>query len=148
MLTYKDILFAITNKLSDNFNIDIIVDDTEGIFDNECFYATIVPSLSVASTRTTNKKDLIISVKYFGGDKLKCYDLANDLENVFIRSIKVNDRFLNISNTEPNIYKDEVGSVLDFLIYVTYFDDIYTEEERYENMSDINVDYINDIEIK
>lgn len=139
MLTYKDILFAITKILSDDSNVDVIVDDVEGIFNKECFYVSIIPLSNTAAARIIDEKSLMISIKHFGGDKLKCYDVANDLSNLFNRNIKVNDRFLNISNTEPNIFKDKVGSVLDFLITISYFDEINVVNETYENMQDVNL---------
>lgn len=139
MITYKDILFSTTKILSDNFNCDVIVENQEGTFENECFYVTLVPVTSEASTLKTNKKQLMLSVKYFGGTKLNNYDMADKLEGLFARSLKVNNRFLNISNVEPSFLTDEVGDMLDFLIYITYFDEIYIEKETYDNMNDINM---------
>ena len=121
MLTYKDILFSTTKILFDNFNCDVIVENQEGTFENECFYVTLVPVTSKASTYSTNEKQLILSVKYFGGSKLDNYDIADKLECLFARNLKVNDKFLNISSVEPNFLTDEVGDMLDFLIYITYF---------------------------
>ena len=114
MITYKDILYSTTKILSDNFNCDVIVKNEEGTFENECFYVTLVPITSKASTLKTNEKQLMISVKYFGGSKLDNYDIADKLEGLFARNIKVNDRVLNISNVEPNFLTDEVGDMLDF----------------------------------
>ena len=139
MLTYKDILFSITKILSDNFNCDVIVQNQEGTFENECFYVTLVPITSKASTLKTNEKQLMISVKYFGGSKLDNYDIADKLEGLFARNIKVNNEFLNISNVEPNFLTDEVGDMLDFLIYITYFDEIVITQEDYELIQKINV---------
>ena len=124
MLTYKNILYATTKIISENFNCDVIVENQEGIFKDECFYVSITPTSSTASTRTTNQKQLIISVKYFSEDSINHYDVANKLEVLFSRNIMVKDRFLNISSVEPNFLVDEVGDMLDFLIYITYFDDI------------------------
>ena len=140
MTTYKDILFSATKILSDNFNCDVIVEDKEGTFENECFYVTLVPVTSKASPLKTNQKQLMLSVKYFGGSKLDNYDMADRLEGLFARSLKVNDRFLNISNVEPNFLTDEVGDMLDFLIYITYFDFIKLNNETCDNMQDINLD--------
>ena len=139
MLTYKDILFSTTKILSDNFNCDVIVENKEGTFANECFYVTLVPVTSKASTLKTNQKQLMLSIKYFGGSKLDNYDIADKLESLFARNIKVKDRYLNISNIEPNFLVDEVGDMLDFLIYITYFDFIKTNNETYNNMQDINL---------
>ena len=140
MITYKDILFSTTKILSDNFNCDVIVQNQEGTFENECFYVTLVPIASKASTLKTNEKQLMISVKYFSDDKLNNYDMADKLESLFARNIKVNDRVLNISNIEPNFLTDEVGDMLDFLIYITYFDDIYIKKEIYDNMKSIDME--------
>lgn len=140
MLTYKDILYATTKILSDNFNCDVIVQNQEGTFENECFYVTLVPVTSKASTLKTNEKQLIISVKYFSNNKLNNYDIADKLEGLFARNIKVRDRFLNVSNVEPNFLTDEVGDMLDFLIYITYFDFIKLNNETCDNMQNINLD--------
>lgn len=140
MLTYKDILYATTKILSDNFNCDVIVENQEGTFENECFYVTLVPVTSKASTFKTNEKQLMISVKYFGGSKLDNYSIADKLEGLFARSLKVNNRVLNISNVEPNFLSDEVGDMLDFLIYITYFDEIYIEKQDYDNISSIDME--------
>ena len=139
MLTYKDILYATTKILSDNFNCDVIVQNQEGTFENECFYVTLVPVAVKASTLKTNEKQLMISVKYFSDDKLNNYDIADKLEGLFARNIKVRDRFLNVSNVEPNFLTDEVGDMLDFLIYITYFDFIKLNNETCDNMQDVNL---------
>ena len=139
MITYKDILFSTTKILSDNFNCDVIVKNQEGTFENECFYVTLVPITSKASTLKTNEKQLMISVKYFDNSKLNNYDIADRLEGLFARSLKVNNRVLNISNVEPNFLTDEVGDMLDFLIYITYFDEIFMTQEDYELIQKINV---------
>ena len=139
MITYKDILFSTTKILSDNFDCDVIVENKEGTFENECFYVTLVPVTSKASTLKTNQKQLMLSIKYFGGSKLDNYDIADKLECLFARSLKVNDRVLNISNVEPNFLADEVGDMLDFLIYITYFDFIKLNNETCDNMQDIDL---------
>ena len=141
MLTYKNILFSTTKILSDNFDCDVIVENQEGTFENECFYVTLVPVTNEASTLKTNKKQLMLSIKYFGGSKLDNYDMADKLDCLFARSLKVNDRVLNISSVEPNFLIDEVGDMLDFLIYITYFDDICIKKEEYELMQELNLIY-------
>ena len=139
MITYKDILFSTTKILSDNFDCDVIVENQEGTFENECFYVTLVPVTVKASTLKTNQKQLMLSVKYFGGSKLDNYDIANRLECLFARNLKVKDKFLNVSNVEPNFLTDEVGDMLDFLIYITYFDEVYITQEDHEFMQELNV---------
>ena len=141
MLTYKNILYSVTKILSDNFNCDVIVKNQEGTFENECFYVTLVPVASKASTLKTNEKQLMVSIKYFSDDKLNNYDMADKLECLFARNLKVKDRVLNISSVEPNFLIDEVGDMLDFLIYITYFDDICIKKEEYELMQELNLIY-------
>ena len=51
----------------------------------------------------------------------------------------VKDRVLNISSVEPNFLVDEVGDMLDFLIYITYFDFIKLNNETCDNMQDIDL---------
>ena len=155
MLTYKNILYATTKILSDNFNCDVIVEDKEGTFENECFYVTLVPVNIEASTLKTNQKQLMLSVKYFGGSKLDNYDIADKLECLFARNLKVNDRYLNISNVEPNFLTDEVGDMLDFLIYVNYFEKANVKISHIENNGDAyldkdydeNIDTMNSIDV-
>ena len=145
MITYKNILYSVTKILSDNFNCDVIVKNQEGTFENECFYVTLVPVTSKASTLRTNEKQLMISIKYFSDDKLNNYDMADKLESLFARSLKVKDRVLNISSVEPNFLVDEVGDMLDFLINITYFDasNINSEIDKndYELMKELNIIY-------
>ena len=142
MLTYKDILYSVTKKISDSFDCDVIVKNQEGTFENECFYVTVNPITSKASTCLTNEKQLMVSIKYFSNDKLNNYDVAGKLENLFARNIKVKDKFLNISNVEPNFLVDEVGDMLDFLVYITYFEKIIMDQEDYDLMLDLKLNQV------
>ena len=139
MLTYKDILYTTTKIISENFACDVIVENQEGIFKDECFYVSITPTSSTASTRTTNQKQLIISVKYFSNNSINHYDVANKLEVLFGRNIMVKDRFLNVSSVEPNFLTDEVGDMLDFLIYINYIDEIHIDKNTFDLMNEIDI---------
>ena len=139
MLTYKDILYTTTKIISENFACDVIVENQEGIFKDECFYVSITPTSSTASTRITNQKQLIISVKYFSEDSINHYDVANKLEVLFARNIKVKDRILNISSVEPNFLSDEVGDMIDFLIYINYIDEIHIDKNTFDLMNEIDI---------
>ena len=153
MITYKNILYATTKIISENFSCDVIVENQEGTFKDECFYVSITPTSSTASTRTTNQKQLIISVKYFSNNSINHYDVANKLEVLFGRNIMVKDRVLNISSVEPNFLSVEVGDMLDFLIYITYHEKINVKISHIENNGDAyldkdydeNIDIMNDI---
>lgn len=140
MLTYNDILFATTKLLDEKFNCDVIVDDLDQNFENECFYVTLVPTENVGVTKTYNKKILIISIKYINDlNRLALYSMANSLEQIFVRKLKVNKRFLEISSTEPTFITDEVGAMLDFLVTLEFTDiDIIADsQDQYELMGTI-----------
>lgn len=140
MLTYEDILYSVTNTLDDNFECDVFTEDEEGAFDNECLFVSIVPISSKPKTLKTNEESLMISIKYFGnGKKVKDYQTANKLKNIFNKNLKVKDRCLTISSVEPNFLTDEIGNMLDFLIYTSYCESVYTTEQDYEKMQDINL---------
>ena len=65
----------------------------------------------------------------------------------------VKDRVLNVSSVEPNFLSDEVGDMLDFLIYITYHEKINVKISHIENNGDAyldkdydeNIDIMNDI---
>lgn len=144
MLTYEDILNSVTRKISKYFNCDVFVDSMDGTFENECFYVSIIP-VSSKSTLKTSEENLIISIKYFGGNsKIENYQIANKLKTIFNINIQVNDRSLNISNIEPNFLTDEVGHMLDFLITIRYFDEIvFIKENEIEDIATENMQSIN-----
>ena len=146
MLSYKDILYSITKTLKKKYkDITVIVKNEEGIFgdeneDNkECFYVKLLPLETTTFSTDSNLKGVIASVKYFGEDQLKRYDVASDLNILFARTLKVKDRVLNISSTEPNFYEDEVGEVLDFLITVKYDESVYVEKEERELIGSVTI---------
>lgn len=142
MLTYKEILFATTKLLKKNFKCDIVVDSLQQNFEEECFYVTLEPVSTIGISRTFDKKTLIISIKYFNDkDKIFLYDKANELEKIFFRKLKVDDRFLEISNVEANFINDEVGTMLDFLVTLEFTDvgsvkDL-EEKEEYDLMQEL-----------
>ena len=144
MLTYKEILFATTKLLKKNFRCDIVVDSLKQNFEEECFYVTLEPVSTIGISRTFNKKTLLISIKYFNDkDKIFLYDKANELEKIFFRKLKVNNRYLEISNVEANFINDEVGTMLDFLVTLEFVDvDIIKDpNEKYEKMGEFFPNY-------
>lgn len=142
MLTYKEILFATTKLLKKNFECDIVVDSLQQNFEEECFYVTLEPVSTIGITRTFNKKTLLISIKYFNDkDKITLYDKANELEKIFFRKLKVDNRYLEISNVEANFIDDEVGTMLDFLVTLEFTDiDLekdLEDKEQYDLMQEL-----------
>lgn len=145
MIAYKDILYATTKLIkSKHKGISVIDKNQVGMLNdeenNECFYVKIMPVGKKTFTNTSNLKSLIISIKYFNDDELKCYEIADSLESLFDRKLKVKDRVLEISSVEPNILNDEVGDMLDFLIYIDFAEGSIKETEDYELMKEINIE--------
>lgn len=142
MLTYKEILFATTKLLKKNFECDIVVDSLKQNFEEECFYVTLEPVSTIGISRTFNKKTLLISIKYFNDkDKIFLYDKANELEKIFFRKLKVDNRYLEISNVEANFIDDEVGTMLDFLVTLEFTDidleKVLEDKEQYDLMQEL-----------
>lgn len=138
MITYKNILYSVTKILSESFSdIDIIVENQVGIGSNECFYVQLIPNSTNVFSNTANIKDLMISIKFFNSDRIKNYEMANLLDNIFNRVLKVDNRYLTIKNTEANILTDEVGHFLDYLITISYveaFVDEITNGDKYTDL--------------
>lgn len=96
----------------------------------------------VASTKNTDMKSLLVSIKYYQEakkSKLDLLEMIDSLSNNFNRGIQVKDRYLNFNNIEPSVLKDEVGYYLDFLISISYIDDINITKEEYENMENVDM---------
>ena len=65
MIPLKNILFATTKVLSENFNKDVFIEDNNAQgFDKSCFFVQIVPVNSEAFTNTSNLRNIMISIKY------------------------------------------------------------------------------------
>ena len=145
MLSLKNILYATTKILKDNFTQDVFIEDNNtGGFENSCFYVQLVPISTTASTKSTNLRSMFISIKYLqqAGESIdKLLDISDRLEMVFGRTLKTNDRIITINETEIDILNDEVGRILDFRLIIDFSDGQYadyTEKEEYELMQEIN----------
>lgn len=143
MISLKNLLYAVTKVISENFEEDIFIEDnnTQG-FDKSCFYVQLLPINITASTKNTNENMIIIAIEYLqeaNASKANLYDVQDKLCSLFLRKIKVEDRYLSVTNIEPEILKDDVGYKLSFLITVTYHDDLGTKEPEFELMQDINI---------
>lgn len=143
MITYTDILYSITKKLSENFvNTDIIIQNEAGIAENECFYVQLIPISTTVLSNSADIKDLMISIKFFNCNRIRNYEMASLLDKIFNRVLKVDDRYLTIKNIEANILTDEVGHFLDYLITVNYVEtfvnDIANNDKYTDLMNEIN----------
>ena len=127
MISLKNILFATTKAVAENFPQDVYIEDnnTQG-FDKSCFFVQILPVSSEALTKASNLRSIIVSVKYLqqtGEGISNILDVSDRLERIFARTFFVDNTYLTINDIESNIYSDEVGRILDFMIHLD-FDDI------------------------
>ena len=127
MIPLKNILFAATKAVAENFPQDVYIEDnnTQG-FNKSCFFVQILPISSSALTKASNLRSIIVSVKYLqqtGEGISNILDVSDRLERIFARTLFVDNTYLTINDIESNIYSDEVGRILDFMIHLN-FDDI------------------------
>ena len=127
MIPLKNILYAATKAVSENFEQDVFIEDNNAQgFDKSCFFVQILPISSSALTKISNLRSIIVSVKYLqqsGESITNIYDTSDKLERIFARTLFVDNTYLTINDIESNIYSDEVGRILDFMIHLD-FDDI------------------------
>ena len=127
MIPLKDILFATTKAVAENFEQDVYIEDnnTQG-FNKSCFFVQILPISSSALTKASNLRTISISIKYLqqtGESITNVLDVSDRLERIFGRTLFVDNTYLTINDIESNIYSDEIGRILDFVINLD-FDDI------------------------
>ena len=89
----------------------------------------------------------MISIKYLqekGESIINIHNVLDKLEMLFARTLKVDDTYITITDQETNIYSDEVGRILDFIIHLNFNDVVYNkyaEETEYEIMQQLNMQY-------
>ena len=145
MISIIDIQNSITKKIDTRLNgeMPIIVEDTEGIFEEELIYVNVIPTDKDITIQSADTKYIDIEIKYFNVDnKDRIYTMLNILSDLFTRAIKVGDRYLNINSTNYGIIKDEVGLYLNYVISCDYIESINLDEFIEET-----TDYMENIEI-
>lgn len=145
MISIIDIQNSITKKIDTRLNgeMPIIVEDTEGIFEEELIYVNVIPTYKDITIQSADTKYIDIEIKYFNVDnKDRIYTMLNILSDLFTRAIKVGDRYLNINSTNYGIIKDEVGLYLNYVISCDYIESINLDEFIEET-----TDYMENIEI-
>ena len=148
MIPLKNILFATTKAVSENFEQDVYIEDnnTQG-FDKSCFFVQILPISSSALTKMSNLRSIIVSVKYLQQSKesiTNILDVSDRLEMIFARTLFVDNTYLTINETESNIYSDEVGRILDFMIHLDFDDIKYSPENEpmeYDLMKELHMQF-------
>ena len=145
MISIIDMQNSITKKIDTRLNgeMPIIVEDTEGIFEEELIYVNVIPTYKDITIQSADTKYIDIEIKYFNVDnKDRIYTMLNILSDLFTRAIKVGDRYLNINSTNYGIIKDEVGLYLNYVISCDYIESINLDEFIEET-----TDYMENIEI-
>ena len=148
MIPLKDILFATTKAVAENFTQDVYIEDnnTQG-FNKSCFFVQILPISSSALTKMSNLRSIIVSVKYLQQSKesiTNILDVSDRLEMIFARTLFVDNTYLAINETESNIYSDEVGRILDFMIHLDFDDIKYSPENEpmeYDLMKELHMQF-------
>lgn len=131
MISLKNILFATTKAVAENFTQDVYIEDnnTQG-FDKSCFFVQILPISSEALTKISNLRTISVSVKYLqqaGESITNIFDVSDRLERIFARTLFVDNTYLTINEIESNIYSDEIGRILDFMIHLNFNDIKYSQ---------------------
>ncbi|MCC0630915.1 hypothetical protein KGF48_00510 [Clostridioides sp. ZZV15-6388] len=142
MLKYKEILETIIDILKKSFDESIFIDD-ESVQGSEgsCFFVSMVSALCTPIMLKTNNKDVVMSIKYLPrpqSNNIRMYEVSDELDKLFNRTVNVRNRKLNITKIEQSIKKEESIYTLNFSITLNFLDSIY-EEEVYENMEEINL---------
>lgn len=155
MIPLKNILFATTKAVAENFTQDVYIEDinTQG-FNKSCFFVQIVPISSTALTKISNLRNIMVSVKYLqqrGEGITNILDVSDRLERIFARNLLVDESCILIDDIQTNIYSDEVGRILDFMIYLNFNDikyekysgplDMTEGKEEYELMQELHLQF-------
>ncbi|MCC0640365.1 MULTISPECIES: DUF6838 family protein [unclassified Clostridioides] len=143
MLKKKEILETIIDILKKSFDESIFIDD-ESMQGSEgsCFFVSMVSLLSTPIMLKTNNKDVVMSIKYLPrpqSNNIRMYEVSDELDKLFNRTVNVRDRKLNITKIEQSIKKEESIYTLNFSITLNFLDSVYEKEEVYENMEEINL---------
>ncbi|MCC0649187.1 DUF6838 family protein [Clostridioides sp. ZZV15-6598] len=143
MLKYKEILETIIDMLKKSFDESIFLDD-ESVQGSEgsCFFVSMVSALCAPVMLKTNNKDVVMSIKYLPrpqSNNIRMYEVSDELDKLFNRTVNVGNRKLNITKIEQSIKKEESIYTLNFSITLNFLDSIHEEEEVYENMEEINL---------
>ncbi|MCC0666849.1 MULTISPECIES: DUF6838 family protein [unclassified Clostridioides] len=143
MLKYKEILETIIDILKKSFDESIFIDD-ESVQGSEgsCFFVSMVSAICTPIMLKTNNKDVVMSIKYLPrpqSNNIRMYEVSDELDKLFNRTVNVRNRKLNITKIEQSIKKEESIYTLNFSITLNFLDSIYEEEEVYENMEEINL---------
>lgn len=145
MLSYEDILYTFTKELRKHFKEKIYIEEDNVQDEKEsCFFVQILPEKPTVATLYTDRKGVLMEIKYLPkacSKKMSLYPVLSKLNEIFTRGIWVKDRHLNFTDIESQILKDDIGNYISFLITINYHERISDKTGGYKLMQDISINF-------
>ncbi|MCU6709404.1 hypothetical protein M6D81_11880 [Paenibacillus sp. J5C_2022] len=129
MLTYKQIVRAVTNQLIDKFpDIEIQASDVEEGFQRPSFYV-ILDDIERDTRKNYSIVSMTIRIYFFPSNRyeyaLEVLDMQFQLEQLFNLIMSLEDRVITINRTSSMV----VDKVLEFGIELEYHDSAFAQQE-------------------
>ncbi len=137
-ISIKDIQKVIISKLKE-LNIEIYANDVKEGFNTPCFFVNIEKFENSFENSNCVKKYLDIYVRYINENTtdIEKIEIIENLENLFIKTLSVNDRVFTLHN--KSFSKGENDVELNFGI--EYYEFLQDEEEiNSEKMNNFELD--------
>lgn len=137
-ISIKDIQKVIISKLK-ALNIDVYANDVKEGFNTPCFFVNIEKFENSFENSNCVKKYLDIYVRYINENTtdIEKIEIIENLENLFIKTLSVNDRVFTLHN--KSFSKGENDVELNFGIeYYEFLED--EEETNSEKMNNFELD--------
>lgn len=137
-ISIKDIQKVIISKLKE-LNIDVYANDVKEGFNRPCFFVNIEKFENSFENSNCVKKYLDIYVRYINENTtdIEKIEIIENLENLFIKTLSVNDRVFTLHN--KSFSKGENDVELNFGIeYYEFLED--EEETNSEKMNNFELD--------
>ena len=137
-ISIKDIQKVIISKLKE-LNIDVYANDVKEGFNTPCFFVNIEKFENSFENSNCVKKYLDIYVRYINENTtdIEKIEIIENLENLFIKTLSVNDRVFTLHN--KSFSKGENDVELNFGIeYYEFLED--EEETNSEKMNNFELD--------
>lgn len=152
MIKSTTLLHSFTKMLHEGVKDIAITTETEEVNNNkECFYVDLVPTRNATNSIYINDRAFTVEIIYkpedFSG-KTQMYDMIDTLNNIFSRTVEVEDRSLKIKEVRERILKDAMGYYLSYSIDFEFFDIINYELEEYELMEHIDTTITDEMEVE
>lgn len=154
-ISIVDVKRAVMRRLSFAYPThDIYAENMPTDFKRPSFYMYFVPLESNHDSRLFITKSTMLKIDYYSPNRTFEENLimADDLESIFHRAIKVKDRFFSVLRTNSEYMDDVLTFTLtvnfDDGVKVIFLGDDFTEEDPDLGYIDGKVDYMKDLELK